>query len=32
MYLGMVIFASFSYYFSGRFRFIAPVALVKRDV
>lgn len=32
MYLPMVGFASVYYYFWGRYQFIAPVALVKRDI
>ncbi|RAH58026.1 amino acid permease [Aspergillus piperis CBS 112811] len=32
MYLAMVGFASVYYYFWGRYQFIAPVALVKRDI
>ncbi|RDK46902.1 amino acid permease [Aspergillus phoenicis ATCC 13157] len=32
MYMAMVSFASVYYYFWGRYQFIAPVALVKRDI
>lgn len=32
MYAGVVAFASVYYYFRGRYNFIAPVALVKREV
>lgn len=32
MYLAMIGFASVYYYFWGRYQFIAPVALVKRDI
>lgn len=32
MYLGMIIFASIYYFFIGRFNYVPPMSLIKREL